>query len=346
VVPLVPAVTLTAVPTPKPVAPPKEENESTVAISLDALVAQIDSKPAEPKPPEPKPATGSFARPAVAPPTPSNQVAPAARPSVAEEENESTMAISLDALVAQIDSRPVEVKPVEVKPLVAPVDPKPVAEPDNESTMAISLDALVAQIDSKPAPAESKPAPVSEALPPVTPEVPAAAEPSVAPALVAPAAVAPAPVVPAAVAPARAPVEELPESESTMAISLDALVAQIDSQAPKLSAPSVSVPAPAAEENESTMAISLADLVDHIDAVSDIKINVAPAPEGRIDDLKRIRGVGPTTEKRLNGAGILTWAQMASLSDDDLNQVADLLKVTVDKIKREQWVEQARALRT
>jgi predicted flap endonuclease-1-like 5' DNA nuclease len=37
---------------------------------------------------------------------------------------------------------------------------------------------------------------------------------------------------------------------------------------------------------------------------------------------------------------------MASLSDDDLNQVADLLKVTVDKIKREQWVEQARALRT
>ena len=131
-----------------------------------------------------------------------------------------------------------------------------------------------------------------------------------------------------------------------MAISLDALVAQIDSQAPKLSAPPVSVLAPAAEENESTMAISLADLVDHIDAVSDIKINVAPAPEGRIDDLKRIRGVGPTTEKRLNGAGILTWAQMASLSDDDLNQVADLLKVTVDKINREQWVEQARALRT
>jgi len=139
-----------------------------------------------------------------------------------------------------------------------------------------------------------------------------------------------------------------PESESTVAISVDALVAQIDAQAPAKSAtPPAPAPAqPVAEENESTVAISLADLVDSIDGVSDIKINVAPGPAGRIDDLKRIRGVGPTTEKRLNGAGIVTWEQMASLSDDDLNQVADLLKVTVDKIKREQWVEQARALRT
>ena len=104
-------------------------------------------------------------------------------------------------------------------------------------------------------------------------------------------------------------------------------------------------PPAAVDVNESTVAVSLADLVGQIDnGGSEIRLQVAPAPAGRQDDLKEIRGIGPATEKRLNSAGIMTWGQMAGLSEDELTQVADLLKISVDKIKREQWVEQARAL--
>jgi len=153
------------------------------------------------------------------------------------------------------------------------------------------------------------------------------------------------------------------DSESTMAISLDALVAQIDAKpaakpvevkpapAPEPAAPSapaIAKPTPhsfEADYNESTVAVSLADLVGAIDGgFSEMKVKIAPAPEGALDDLKEVRGIGPATEKRLNSAGIVTWTQMANLTEIELTAVADLLKISVDKIKREQWVEQARAL--
>jgi predicted flap endonuclease-1-like 5' DNA nuclease len=101
------------------------------------------------------------------------------------------------------------------------------------------------------------------------------------------------------------------------------------------------------DSGESTVAISLADLIAAVEDEPDftnLELDVAPAPDGAHDDLQRIRGVGPATAKRLNSAGIRTWAQMSQLSDNDLDQVADLLKISLDKIKREQWVEQARAL--
>lgn len=139
-----------------------------------------------------------------------------------------------------------------------------------------------------------------------------------------------------------------------MALSLDELVAQIDSK-PAVGTPPPPPPAAIAtsgqpspagpsaiDVNESTVAISLADLVGQID--NEVKLQVAPAPAGVLDDLKEIRGIGPATEKRLNSAGIVSWRQMAGLSEDDLLAVADLLKISVDRIKREQWVEQARAL--
>jgi len=96
------------------------------------------------------------------------------------------------------------------------------------------------------------------------------------------------------------------------------------------------------DAHEATVAISLSDLVGEIDGK--LKLSVPAAPAGAQDDLKQIRSIGSATEKRLKGAGILTWKQVAGLSEDDLKAVADLLKISIDKIKREQWVEQARAL--
>jgi predicted flap endonuclease-1-like 5' DNA nuclease len=137
-----------------------------------------------------------------------------------------------------------------------------------------------------------------------------------------------------------------------MAVSLEDLVSQIDAKSgspDKKTGGDEPPPVPPPEtidESESTVAVSLADLVGAIDGADDgpAVLNVKPAPEGASDDLKEIRGIGPATEKRLNGAGIVTWSQMASLTEDDLAAVADLLKVSVDKINREQWVEQAIAL--
>ena len=46
----------------------------------------------------------------------------------------------------------------------------------------------------------------------------------------------------------------------------------------------------------------------------------------RIDNLKLINGIGPGVEKRLNGVGIFTFAQLAALSPADIAAaLADLI---------------------
>lgn len=296
------------VPAPAKTPAPVEASESTVAISLDALVAQIDAKPAIAPPP--------------VPPVP----APAVKAPAPAEANESTVAISLDALVAQIDSKPAAAVLANKPVAPAPVDL-------SESTVAISLDALVAQIDSKPAPIA--PPPVAQ---PKAPPALDLSESTLAISL--DALVAQIDSAPKTTSAPKAPPAPEP-NESTVAISLEALVAQIESGAPKAPPKATEL-----EVNESTVAISLADLVSAVDEgeVIDLKLDVPPAAPGHNDDLQRIRGIGSNTAKRLNSAGIRTWGQMAQLSEKDLGQVADLLKISLEKIKREQWVEQARAL--
>lgn len=337
-----------------PLPGPLEAAESTVAVSLDALVAQIDASPA------PKSATP----PPIPPPLPPAPVAKAPAQPAPVEASESTVAISLDALVAQIDSGPAKAAPPPLPPAAPAAKPAPAVDV-NESTVAISLDALVAQIDSGPAKASPPPvvhAPVAPAAPSVPPAPSGKAgfdlsEATVAlslDALVAQIdsgpAKAPAPTpAPPVVQPKAPQAPQAPEpNESTVAISLDALVAQIEAGGPKAPPPPPAPAPPAAvEANESTVAISLADLVAAVDSepeVTPLELDAPPAPAGAFDDLQRIRGIGSNTAKRLNSAGIRTWRQMAALSERDLSQVADLLKISLDKIKREQWVEQARAL--
>jgi len=86
---------------------------------------------------------------------------------------------------------------------------------------------------------------------------------------------------------------------------------------------------------------ALADMVAAIDAA---RPSLPQAPEGASDDLMRIDGISSTSATRLNALGIRTWRQIASLNDGQLALVAEILKVSVDKMKREQWLEQARSL--
>ena len=61
------------------------------------------------------------------------------------------------------------------------------------------------------------------------------------------------------------------------------------------------------------------------------------------DDLTRIKGIGPTYEQRLKEAGIVTFAQLAALSDEQVEELEEKMKLG-GRITRDAWREQARAL--
>jgi predicted flap endonuclease-1-like 5' DNA nuclease/predicted nucleic acid-binding Zn-ribbon protein len=62
------------------------------------------------------------------------------------------------------------------------------------------------------------------------------------------------------------------------------------------------------------------------------------------DDLKMIKGVGPAIEKTLNEMGIVSFRQIADMSEYDIDRIANRLKGFHTRIYREDWIGQARAL--
>ncbi len=72
----------------------------------------------------------------------------------------------------------------------------------------------------------------------------------------------------------------------------------------------------------------------------------APAferPEGAPDDLKKLPGVGPATEKKLNALGLTTYAQIAALTAEDIEAVDTALKLK-GKIEADGWPSLAKEL--
>lgn len=67
------------------------------------------------------------------------------------------------------------------------------------------------------------------------------------------------------------------------------------------------------------------------------------APEGPADDLKKISGVGPVLEKKLNALGITTFAQVAAFTPEDIAKVDDALSFK-GRIDRDDWLGQASKL--
>lgn len=61
------------------------------------------------------------------------------------------------------------------------------------------------------------------------------------------------------------------------------------------------------------------------------------------DDLKRIRGIGALTEKRLNAMGVSSYEDIANWTREDIDRVSKSLDFK-GRIERENWVEQARIL--
>ena len=72
------------------------------------------------------------------------------------------------------------------------------------------------------------------------------------------------------------------------------------------------------------------------------RIGYASAEEA--DDLKEIVGVGPFLEKKLHAIGIYTFRQIASFTQDDIEQVNDVIEYFPGRIERENWVGQSAVL--
>ena len=68
----------------------------------------------------------------------------------------------------------------------------------------------------------------------------------------------------------------------------------------------------------------------------------AAAAEGS-DDLKKLSGVGPALEKKLNAAGVTSFAQIAAWTPEDVAAMDEQLSFK-GRIDREGWVEQAKKL--
>ena len=75
-----------------------------------------------------------------------------------------------------------------------------------------------------------------------------------------------------------------------------------------------------------------------------VEVQAAPkfldAPEGKADDLKKISGVGPALEKKLNAIGIYHFSQIAAFTPEQIVQVDDSLSFK-GRIERDNWLEQA-----
>ena len=66
-------------------------------------------------------------------------------------------------------------------------------------------------------------------------------------------------------------------------------------------------------------------------------------PRGAPDDLKRLHGLGPEIEKKMNDAGIFHFWQVAAMSPEDGKTLDHELKLS-GRIEREHWIDQARSL--
>ena len=67
------------------------------------------------------------------------------------------------------------------------------------------------------------------------------------------------------------------------------------------------------------------------------------APRGEADDLKRITGITPKLEQRLNDAGVFHFWQLADLDADHAAALDRQLRLK-GQVQREDWVAQAKKL--
>ncbi|WP_306116639.1 MULTISPECIES: NADH:ubiquinone oxidoreductase [unclassified Roseovarius] len=102
--------------------------------------------------------------------------------------------------------------------------------------------------------------------------------------------------------------------------------------------PAAAAPAPAPKPEPATAS-------SDEDADEGTKPQVLSEPQdGKADDLKRIKGVGPKLEQQLQSMGIYHFRQVASWSGDEVAWMDANLKGFRGRVSRDGWVEQAKTL--
>jgi large subunit ribosomal protein L19 len=66
-------------------------------------------------------------------------------------------------------------------------------------------------------------------------------------------------------------------------------------------------------------------------------------PKGQPDDLKLIKGITPELEAQLNKLNVIKFEQIADLSDEDITNIDEALRLN-GRIEKEDWIGQAQRL--
>jgi predicted flap endonuclease-1-like 5' DNA nuclease len=71
---------------------------------------------------------------------------------------------------------------------------------------------------------------------------------------------------------------------------------------------------------------------------------IGTASEAEKDDLKRVKGIGPFIERKLNALGIYTFRQIANFDEDLEDRVNDAIEFFPGRVRRDDWKGQAAQL--
>ena len=92
---------------------------------------------------------------------------------------------------------------------------------------------------------------------------------------------------------------------------------------------------------EATETISDEARTEKIDMIKSV---IGEATVENKDDLKKISGVGPVYEEKLNSLGIYTFEQVSKLTPESIQAIEELTKYFPGRIEREDWMSQAKKL--
>jgi predicted flap endonuclease-1-like 5' DNA nuclease len=112
------------------------------------------------------------------------------------------------------------------------------------------------------------------------------------------------------------------EADAKMA-EMDAKMAEMDDKMAKLS------------EKEAQLA-RIAAKAEEIDFAT-----IGTASVDDKNDLRRIKGIGPFIEEKLNALGIFTFAQLSNMTPEIEEQVNEAIEFFPGRIKRDKWANQA-----
>lgn len=88
-------------------------------------------------------------------------------------------------------------------------------------------------------------------------------------------------------------------------------------------------------------------LDDKADEIESLERQLAKARTQSIppppDDLRKIKGIGPSFERALHAMGVTSYEQIAEWSDEDVERIAEKVNTTAKRIQRDGWVKSARA---